>query len=52
MVEKFGRDVVLSTIDIGGFYRFDKVFQIIALDDSHRKPNSGHVPLDNYYNLG
>jgi len=45
MANKFGRDVVLSTIDIGGYYRFDNIFQIIAFDDSHRKPNPGHVPL-------
>ncbi len=48
MTRNFGRDYILSTIDIGGYYKFGEVFQIIALDDSHPKPPTqslGHFPL-------
>ncbi len=48
MTRNFGRDYILSTIDIGGYYKFGEVFQIIALDDSHPKPpkqSLGHFPL-------
>ena len=48
MTRGFGRECILSTLDIDGYYRFGDVFQIIALDDSHPKPPTrglGHFPL-------
>lgn len=47
MGREFGRVVILATEDIKGHFKYKDDFQIIALDDSHPKPNGavGHFPL-------
>ena len=41
MTRKFSRDLIMCSIDIEGYYRFQDKFQIFGLDDTHPKPTSG-----------